>query len=142
MRKLKSGAKAVTGSSVRWAIAGWLLVVTGAATLLNSPMMFPTPRIWMRTLPPILLLFGVFAELNSKVRYRVVLAAIGGWLFLLVVFLYVFVPDRDAYALAGRIPHVGDDVPIASLQLLFFAVLVIIWVHWRIRQIRLSRTIG
>jgi hypothetical protein len=131
----------VTGRSVRWAIAGWLVVFTGVSALLNSQMMFPTPRMWMRTLPPILLLFGVFAELNIKASYRSVSAAIGGWLFLLVVILYVFVPDRDAYALAGRFPHSDSEVPIASLQLLF-ALLVIIWVHWRIREIRLSRRIG
>jgi hypothetical protein len=125
----------VTLTRTWWVIAGWLIIVAGAASLLSSSLMFPTPLLWMRISPPILLLFGAFAELRPRPDYRLVLGTIGAWILFLVVFYWNLVGDRAAYVLARKFPHPELEVPNAVSQLVF-AVLVVFWVHWRTRLIR------
>jgi len=111
----------------RWAILVWLAIVAGVIALPNSQLMLPTPPIWVRTLLPVLLLFGIASEFKSAADYRLRVATIGAWLFALLVFLWNFLPMEPHR-------HPSYELPNAAAQLVF-GIFTVSWAHWRARLV-------
>jgi hypothetical protein len=120
--------------SRRLVIAVWLAVTVGIAALLSSPMIFPIPPLWVRTLVPLLVVAGAIEEFRHNARYYMVFSVIGAWLLLVVVFLETVIGDREAYIVVGQLPPHSPLHSLNVLAQLAIAILVLLWVYWRKRH--------
>jgi hypothetical protein len=107
-----------------------LLLVVGVAYLLNSPLIFPQPYIWIRIAVPLLLLGGFLGGVLGA-KPLLIAGRIGGWFFLLVVIRYSVVSDWDASFEAGRVPHGGSHDTLWIVLELAAALLVLLCIHSR-----------